>query len=73
MYVSGCKVVVDEFVKVSDHIRKTQFLLTEKKKNFAESYDIYKDKENIPISQDDVFKEVTGTLEHLKYQSREVL
>lgn len=51
----------DEFAKVSDHIRKTQFLLTEKKKLFAESYDVCKDKENIPTSQDDVFKEVTGT------------
>ncbi|KAK1394825.1 Kinesin-like protein KIN-14U [Heracleum sosnowskyi] len=51
----------DEFAKVSEQIRKTQFLLTEKKKLFAESYNVCKDKENIPISQDDVFEEVAGT------------
>lgn len=51
----------DDFVKVSDQIRKSQFLLTEKKKLFAERYDVCKDKENISISQDEVFKEVAGT------------
>lgn len=51
----------DEFAKVSEQIRKTRFLLAEKKKLFAESYDVCKDNENIPISQDDVFEEVAGT------------
>lgn len=51
----------DEFAKISEQIRKTQFLLTEKMKLFAETYDVCKDKENIPISQDNVFKEVVGT------------
>lgn len=51
----------DEFAKISEQIRKTQFLLTEKMKLFAETYDVCKYKENIPISQDNVFKEVVGT------------
>lgn len=51
----------DEFAKVSEQIRKTQFLLTEKKKFYAESYDVCKDKDNIPPSQGDAFEEVAGT------------
>ncbi|KAL8115802.1 hypothetical protein AgCh_022342 [Apium graveolens] len=51
----------DELAKVSEQIRKIQFLLNEKKKLFAESYDVCKDEKNIPPSQDDVFEEVGGT------------
>lgn len=51
----------EEFANVRNQIQKTEFLLREKKKLFATTYNLLEDEENIPRSPKECFKGVLRT------------